>query len=122
MPPGRIATLPLEKWNGSQAVIAACLVIPPAVPMMIADWAFVTLFVVTANLALADPVGTVALGGTVAAAGLSLDSDTTKPPEGAAALSLSVPVAPLGRISAENAAQLRADAAAAIACLQSSSA
>jgi hypothetical protein len=62
---------------------------------MIADWAFVTLFVVTVKLAAADPAVTVVLGGTVAAAGLSLDSATTKPPDGAAAVSVTVPVAVL---------------------------
>jgi hypothetical protein len=45
------------------------------------------------NAARVDPAATVTLGGTVAAAGLSLESCTTKPLAGAAAVSVTVPVA-----------------------------
>src|SRR5262249_51523952 len=44
------------------------------------------------KLALVDPAATVTLGGTVAATGLSLVSETWKPPAGAAELSVTVPV------------------------------
>lgn len=47
--------------------------------------------VVTANVALVAPAGTVMLAGTVAAAMLLLDKVTTAPPEGAADVSVAVP-------------------------------
>lgn len=46
----------------------------------------------TAKFTLVLPVGTVTLAGTVATAGLLLDSATTAPPAGAAALRIAVPV------------------------------
>jgi hypothetical protein len=52
----------------------------------------VTLRVVTVNVALVLPAGTVTLAGTVAAAVLPLLSVTTAPPEGAAAFKVTVPV------------------------------
>ena len=48
--------------------------------------------VVTGNVALVAPADTVTLAGTVAANVLSLDSDTTAPPEGAGPLSVTAPV------------------------------
>ena len=45
--------------------------------MMRADCGFGTVSVVTGKLALREPAGTVTPAGTVAAAGLSLDSATT---------------------------------------------
>src|SRR5215211_1589920 len=60
--------------------------------MMSADWLFGTAFVVIGKLALTAPAATVTLGGTVAAALLSLERETTKPPVGAAAVSVAVPV------------------------------
>jgi len=51
----------------------------------------VTEVVVTANVALVAPAGTVTLAGTVAALELS-ESDTDAPPAGAAALNDTVPV------------------------------
>src|SRR5215210_1710122 len=60
--------------------------------MINADWLFDTTKVVIGKLALVAPAGTVTLGGTVAAAVLSLDSETTKPPAGAVAVSVAVPV------------------------------
>src|SRR5215213_5264693 len=85
-PPGTIAMLPLAKWNGSQTVMIACRSVPkspPIVPMMTADCALGTRLVATGKVALVAP----------AAAGLSLDSATTRPPAGAAAESVTVPVA-----------------------------
>jgi hypothetical protein len=43
------------------------------------------------NVAVEAPAGTVTLGGTVAIDNLLLESDTTRPPEGAAAVRLTVP-------------------------------
>src|SRR3954447_11470692 len=51
-----------------------------------------TTLVVTGKLAVRDPAGTVTLGWTLAAAVLSLDSATVRPPDGAAAVSVTVPV------------------------------
>lgn len=51
-----------------------------------------TLFVLTVKLALVAPAGIVMLVGTVARPVLPLESDTTAPPEGAAALSVTVAV------------------------------
>ena len=50
-----------------------------------------TACVATANVALVAPAGTVTLPGTVATPGLALPSVTAAPPEGAAALSVTVP-------------------------------
>jgi hypothetical protein len=47
---------------------------------------------VTLNVAVVAPGGTVTLAGTLAAAGLELESDITEPPAGAAAVSFTVPV------------------------------
>ena len=85
LPPGRIETLPLLNANGVQAVTMSYVVTDPSVPMISADWLFGTAFVVIGKFALVAPAGTVTLGGTVAAAVLSLESETTKPPAGATA-------------------------------------
>src|SRR5215203_1252007 len=98
-PPGRIAMLPFEKWKGSHTVITACLSVlksPPTVPMIVADCALVTSLVETMKVVLVDPAGTVTLGGTVAAVVLSLVRSTVKPPEGAAELRVTIPVAGSG--------------------------
>jgi hypothetical protein len=77
-------------------VIVVDLVIPPAVAMIVEDVLLLTVLVDTVNVALVDPAGTVTLGGTVAAAVLLLDSETAKPPDGAADVSVTVPVAGSG--------------------------
>src|SRR5579859_4665469 len=51
-----------------------------------------TIDVLTVNVALVAPAGTVTLAGTLAAAGLLLESRTWIPPAGAAALKVTVPV------------------------------
>jgi len=69
-----------------------------AIHVMVADKASVVVtgnMVVTRNVALALPPGTVTVAGTVADEGLLLDSDTTAPPLGAGPLSVTVPVEPL---------------------------
>src|SRR4051812_15573431 len=70
----------------------ACVVTVPAVAMMIADCGLGTTLVVIGNVALDEPADTVTLAGTEAAVGLSLDSATTNPPDGAAAVRRTVPV------------------------------
>jgi hypothetical protein len=52
----------------------------------------VTATVVTGNVAVVPPVGMVTLEGTVATAVLPLERETTAPPLGADALSVTVPV------------------------------
>src|SRR5262249_29303499 len=74
-------------------VSVAVLVRPPNVAEMVTDVDAVTVLVVTVNVALLLPAGTVTLGGTgtVAAAVLLLASVTAAPPAGAAPLNVTVP-------------------------------
>ena len=69
----------------------AGLVTPPYTAEIVTAVEFDTETVVTVNVVLALPAGTVTLAGTVAAE-LLLDSDTIVPPAGAAPLSVTVPV------------------------------
>jgi len=55
----------------------------------------VTALVVMLNISLVDPAGTVTVRGTVAPPALLLDRETTAPPEGAGALSVTPPVVEL---------------------------
>src|SRR2546425_12726298 len=73
-------------------VSTAVLVAPPKLAEMVAEVDAVTDTVVTVNVALVRPAGTVTLptGGTLAAAGLLLERVTTAPPAGAAALKVTV--------------------------------
>jgi hypothetical protein len=63
-------------------VSVAVWLAPPAVAVIVAVVAAFTLVVLTGNVALTCPAGTVTLAGTVAA-GLLLESVTTTPPAGA---------------------------------------
>ena len=64
---------------------------PPNEPVMIAEVEVITDVVVTVKVVLVAPAATVTLAGTVAVAAL-LESVTTAPPVGAAALKVAVPV------------------------------
>jgi len=66
---------------------------PPAVAVIVAELFALTVLVVMVNVALVDPPATATLGGTAAVAVLLLDSTTVWPPEGAAELSVTIPVA-----------------------------
>ncbi len=94
-PPGMMEMPQLEAAKGVCTVIVEDLVIPPADAIIVEDWLLLTLFVETVKVALVDPAGTVTLAGTVAAAVLLLDNETSRPPEGAAELRVTVPVAGL---------------------------
>ncbi len=59
---------------------------------MLTEVVVVTELVVTVKFALVCPAVTVTLGGTWATDELLLESETTVPPDGAAALSMTVPV------------------------------
>ena len=73
-------------------VKVACLVVPAYVALMPTVVFFLTVFVLTVNVTLVAPAGTVILFGTLAAEGLLLDRETVAPPAGAAPLSVTVPV------------------------------
>jgi len=81
-----------ESEAGGDTVNTALRVAPPNVPLTVADVEALTDFVLTVNVAVVAPAATVTLAGTVAAAVLLLESDTTAPPLGAAALKVTVPV------------------------------
>ena len=77
---------------GGVTVSTAVFVAPPNEPVIVTLVDAVTLAVVTPNVALVAPAGTVTFAGTVAAAVLLLDSVTTAPPAGAALVRVAVPV------------------------------
>ena len=78
--------------GGTGATVSAAVRVTPAkTAEMIAEVEAVTEVVVIVKLALVAPAATVTLAGTVTAAELS-ESVTTAPPEGAAALKVTVPV------------------------------
>src|SRR2546427_4424704 len=80
--------------DGAAGVTAssAVLVTPPKLAEIVAEVDAVTDTVVTVNVALVAPAGTVTLptAGTLAAAGLLLERVTTTPPAGAVALNVTV--------------------------------
>lgn len=78
--------------GGGFSVRSAVRVVPAAPAEIVADVDVVTVVVVMVNVALVAPAGTVRLAGTVTA-WESSPSDTIEPPLGAAALSVTVPVA-----------------------------
>ena len=77
--------------SGGVTVSVALRVVPPNAPLIVRDVDAVTDVVLTVNVALKAPAGTVTLAGTVAALVLLLDSVTTAPPAGAAFVRLAVP-------------------------------
>jgi hypothetical protein len=73
--------------------------------------------VVAANVALVAPAATVTLAGTVATAGLLLESDTSAPPLGAVAVRVAVPVDPFPPTTVEGLTETADNAGAvAVAC------
>ena len=71
---------------------AALLVTPPKEPEIVTDFVDVTTLVVMLKVALSAPAATVTVDGVVAADVSLLESETTAPPEGAAAVKVTVPV------------------------------
>ena len=89
-----------ENWatgatGGGSTVRLEDRVTPPYTAEIVTAVELGTATVVTGNVAVALPLATVTLPGTVADEGLLLDSDTTAPPAGAGPLSVTVPVEPL---------------------------
>ena len=66
-------------------------VTPPAIAVIVTGVEVVTALVAIAKVALVAPCANDTLAGTVAAAVLLLDSETTKPPAGAGDVSVTVP-------------------------------
>jgi len=87
-------TVSVAVWPGAGAgvtVNTALRVAPPEEPLIVDEVDAVTAGVLTVNVAVVAPAGTVTLAGTEAAAVLLLESDTTAPPAGAALVSVAVP-------------------------------
>jgi len=71
--------------------VSVAVRVAPAVPVIVTGVDDETADVVTVNVRPVLPAATATLAGTVAAAVLLLDSDTTVPPDGAALVSVTVP-------------------------------
>jgi hypothetical protein len=95
VPPGTVVGFKLSVFRaGGLTVSVAVRVVVPKVPVIVTEVDADTGDVVTANVALVLPAGTVTDAGTVAAA-LLLPRDITIPPTGAGPLRVTVPVEPL---------------------------
>jgi hypothetical protein len=91
-PPRPVAvTVSVAVCAGGVTVRVAVRVNPPALAVIVTGVDVVTVFVAIANVVLVAPCATDTLAGTVAAAVLLLDSETAKPPAGAADVRVSVP-------------------------------
>jgi len=99
---------------GGVTVSPVVRVTAPYVALMVTGVLAATDDVVAANVALVAPAAMVMLAGTVATAVLLLESDTSAPPLGAAAVSVTVPVEPLPPTTVEGATET-ADRAGAVA-------
>ena len=94
------------------STVSLNVAVPPEYEAVsVRDVTVFTLAVVTANVAEVAPCGTVTVDGTLAAV-LGLESDTTAPPDGAAAVSVTVPVpdSPLTMVLGDTETALRAAA------------
>jgi hypothetical protein len=87
-------------------VTVPCAVLFPSVAVVVTTVLLRTnkFFAVAVNVAVVAPAGTVTVLGTLRAEGLSSDKPTTEPPEGAAALRVTVPVVvpPFGMLEGLN--------------------
>ena len=77
--------------GGGVTVSVALRAVPPNAPLIVREVEAATDAVLTVNVVLKAPPGTVTLAGTMAALVLLLDRVTTAPPEGAALVKLAVP-------------------------------
>jgi hypothetical protein len=82
----------LRAAGGGLAVTPKVLLTPEYVAVNVAAVEELTAPAVTVNVADVEPCGTVTLAGTVAAAVLELESETTTPPVAAADVRVTVPV------------------------------
>jgi hypothetical protein len=91
LPPTRLVGFNATLEITGAVIVSVAPFEPLYVPAIVAVELLLTAIVVTGNVAVVAPVGTVTLGGTVAAA-LLLESVTTTPPFGATPARVTVPV------------------------------
>src|SRR5829696_2357141 len=84
-------TVRVAVCGGGFAVRVVVRVTPPALAVIVTGVEVATALVGIAKVALVVPCATETLAGTVAATLLLLDSDTTRPPDGAADVRVTVP-------------------------------